>query len=71
MNIITTTSAVARTGATLATPASHPIDTAQPIHQAAERLLPFLEQGKPITTGDLRLAVADSFGGTDAQGFWI
>jgi hypothetical protein len=71
MNIITTTSAVARTGATLATPASHPIDTAQPIHQAAERLLPFLEQGKPITTGDLRLAVADSFGGTDAQGFWV
>ncbi|MCA0279652.1 MAG: strawberry notch family protein, partial [Proteobacteria bacterium] len=47
------------------------MDTAQPIHQAAERLLPFLEQGKPITTGDLRLAVADSFGGTDAQGFWV
>ncbi|CAG0987436.1 MAG: methylase [Rhizobiaceae bacterium] len=71
MNIITTTSAVARTGATLATPASHPIDTAQPIHQAAERLLPFLEQGKPISTAVLGGAMTDNFGGTDAEGFWV
>ncbi|MEQ1956208.1 strawberry notch family protein [Mesorhizobium sp. CN2-181] len=71
MNIVTTTSAAARTAAPLATPASRPIDTAHAIHQAAVQLLPFLEQGKPITTADLRLAVTDSFGGTDAQGFWV
>jgi hypothetical protein len=35
------------------------------------QLLPFLEQGKPITTAALRIAMTDSFGGTDAQGFWV
>jgi hypothetical protein len=71
MNIVTTTSAVARTAALLATPASRSINTAQAIHQAAIQLLPFLEQGKPITTAVLGGAMADSFGGTDAQGFWV
>ncbi|WP_245479316.1 strawberry notch family protein, partial [Mesorhizobium sp. M1A.F.Ca.IN.022.05.2.1] len=47
------------------------MDTAQAIHQAATRLLPFLEQGKPVTTAALRTTMADSFGGTDAQGFWV
>lgn len=71
MNIVTITSAVARTAAPLATPPSDTVDTAQAINQAAERLLPLLEQGKPIATADLRLAMTDSFGGTDAQGFWV
>ncbi len=71
MNIVTTTSAVARTAAPLATPPTGTVDTAQAINQAAERLLPLLEQGKPIATADLRLAMTDSFGGTDAQGFWV
>jgi len=70
MNIFTTPSPAART-APLVAPASHAIDTAQAIHQAAIQLLPFLEQGKPITTAALRTAMADSFGGTDAQGFWV
>ena len=68
MNIVTTTSAVARTAAPPVAPASHAIDTAPAIHQAAVLLLPFLEQGKPITTGALRVAMTYSFGGTDAQG---
>ncbi|WP_292519548.1 strawberry notch family protein [Mesorhizobium sp.] len=34
-------------------------------------LLPFLEQGKPITTAALRTAMTDSLGGTDTQGFWV
>ncbi len=67
MNIVTTTSAVARTAA----PPVDTIDTAQAILQAATQLLPFLEQGKPITAGALRVAMTDSFGGTDAQGFWV
>jgi hypothetical protein len=33
--------------------------------------LPFLEQGNPITTAALGTAMTDSFGGTDAQGFWV
>jgi len=71
MNINSTTSAVARTAAPLAAPAAVAIGTAQAIHQAATQLLPFLEQGQPITTGALRAAMKESFGGTDAQGFWI
>jgi predicted RNA methylase len=71
MNIFTTPSPVARTAAPLVAPASHAIDTAQAIHQAAIQLLPFLEQGKTITTAALRTAMAESFGGTDAQGFWV
>ena len=30
-------------------------------------LLPLLEQGKPITTAALRVAMTDSFGATDAR----
>ncbi|MET2831256.1 strawberry notch family protein [Mesorhizobium shangrilense] len=71
MNIVTTSSAVAPTAAPLANPTPDAIDTAQAIHQAATQLLPFLEQGKPITTATLRTAMTDNFGGTDAQGFWI
>ncbi len=71
MNIVTTPATVARTAARLATPASRAIDTAEALLLAATQLLPFLEQGKPITTSALRLAMTDSFGGTDAQGFWI
>lgn len=71
MNIVTTTSTVAPTAAPLAAPASYAIDTAQAIHRAAVSLLPFLEQGKPITAAGLRTAMTDSLGGTDAQGLWV
>ncbi|MDI6028963.1 strawberry notch family protein [Corticibacterium sp. UT-5YL-CI-8] len=71
MNIVTTNSTVARTVAPLTAPASHAIDTARAIHQAAASLLHFLEHGKPITTAALRTAMTDSLGGTDAQGFWV
>jgi predicted RNA methylase len=71
MNIVTTPATVARTAARLAAPAPHAIDAAQAIHQAAAILLPFLEQGEPVTTSALRVAMTDSFGGTDAQGFWV
>ncbi|RWD52376.1 MAG: methylase [Mesorhizobium sp.] len=71
MNIVTTTSTVARTVASPAAPPTCTIDTAQAIHQAAAQLLPFLEQGIPITTAELRTTMTDSFGGTDAQGFWV
>ncbi len=71
MNIVSGPLAVARTAAPLAAPASDAIDTAQAFHRAAVSLLPFLEQGKAITTAALRTAMTDSFGGTDAQGFWV
>ncbi|MER8579467.1 strawberry notch family protein [Mesorhizobium sp. M1423] len=71
MNIVSTTSTVARTAASLAAPAQDAIDTAQAIHQAAVRLLPFLEQGEPVTTAALRTAMTTSFGSSDAQGFWV
>ncbi|MER9655219.1 strawberry notch family protein [Mesorhizobium sp. M0152] len=71
MNIVSTTSTVARTAASLAAPAQDAIDTAQAIHQAAMLLLPFLEQGEPVTTAALRTAMTTSFGGSDAQGFWV
>ncbi|MDQ6436283.1 strawberry notch family protein [Mesorhizobium sp. LHD-90] len=71
MNMVTTSSAVARTAAPLANPTPDAIDPAQAIHQAAIQLLPFLEQGNAITKSALRIAMTDSFGGTDAQGFWV
>ncbi|MBN9245829.1 MAG: methylase, partial [Mesorhizobium sp.] len=71
MNIVTTPSSAARTAAAVAAPVSHCIDNAQAIYQAATQLLPFLKRGKSITTAALRTAMADSFGGTDAQGFWV
>jgi len=71
MNIVTTASPVARTAAPPVAPAPDPIDTAQAILKAAVQLLSFLEQGKPITTAALRDAMTASFGGTDAQGFWV
>ncbi|MER8772785.1 strawberry notch family protein [Mesorhizobium sp. M0960] len=71
MNIVSTTSAVARTAAPLGAPTHAPINNAQAIYQAAMRLLPFLKQGKPVTTAALRTAMTTSFGGSDAQGFWV
>ncbi|TPJ38530.1 strawberry notch-like NTP hydrolase domain-containing protein [Mesorhizobium sp. B2-6-5] len=71
MNIVSTTSTIARTAASLAAPAQDAIDTAQAIYQAAMRLLPSLDQGKPVTTAALRTAMTTSFGGSDAQGFWV
>ncbi|MER9121272.1 strawberry notch family protein [Mesorhizobium sp. M0954] len=71
MNIVSTTSAVARTAAPLGAPTHAPINNAQAIYQAAMRLVPFLEQGKPVTTAELRTAMTTSFGGSDAQGFWV
>ncbi|MER9850006.1 hypothetical protein NKJ55_22235 [Mesorhizobium sp. M0106] len=71
MNIVSTTSTVACTAASLAAPAQDAIDTAQAIYQAAMRLVPFLEQGKPVTAAALRTTMTTSFGGSDAQGFWV
>ncbi|WP_373424810.1 hypothetical protein [Mesorhizobium sp. SARCC-RB16n] len=62
MNIVSTTSDVARTAAPLGTRAPAASDRVQVIFQAA--LL-------PVTTAALRTAMMDSFGGTDAQGFWV
>ncbi|WP_374940444.1 hypothetical protein [Mesorhizobium sp. INR15] len=71
MNIVTTTPAATRTATHLTAPAPAAIGTAHAIRQAATRLLPFLEQGKPISTSTLHVFMSESFGGTDAQGFWV
>jgi len=71
MNIVTSTPAVTRTAAPIVTPASSSPESAAAIHQAARLLLPFIEQGEPVTTAALRTVMTDGFGGTDAQGFWV
>ncbi|MER9248816.1 strawberry notch-like NTP hydrolase domain-containing protein [Mesorhizobium sp. M0590] len=71
MNIVSTTSTVARTAASLAAPTHASINNAQAIYQSATLLLPFLEQGNPVTTAALRTAMTTSFGGSDAQGLWV
>ncbi|MER9216495.1 strawberry notch family protein [Mesorhizobium sp. M0663] len=71
MNIVSATAAVTRTAAPLDAPTPASINNAQAIYQAATLLLPFLEQGKPVTTAALRTAMTTSFGGSDAQGFWV
>jgi len=45
-------------------------DRADSIFRAAGTLLPHLESGRPVDAGALRAAMTESFGGTDAQGFW-
>ncbi|MES0207324.1 hypothetical protein [Mesorhizobium sp. LNHC209A00] len=69
MNIVTTTPAAPRTASHLVAQSPAGRDKAQAVYQAGMLLLPFLEQGKPVTTA-LRTAMTTSFGGTDAQGFW-
>lgn len=71
MNIVSTTPAVARTTAPLDAPTPASINNAEAIYQAAMLLLPFLEQGEPVTTAALRTAMTTGFGGSDAQGFWV
>ncbi|UVK48221.1 strawberry notch family protein (plasmid) [Mesorhizobium sp. AR07] len=71
MNIVSATAAVTPTAAPLHAPTPASINNAQAIYQAATLLLPFLEQGKPVTTAALRTAMTTGFGGNDAQGFWV
>ncbi|MER9934290.1 strawberry notch-like NTP hydrolase domain-containing protein [Mesorhizobium sp. M0088] len=71
MNIVSATAAVTRTAAPLDAPTPASINNAQAIYRAAMLLLPFLEQGKPITTAALRAAMTTGCGGSDAQGFWV
>ncbi|MFI0848706.1 strawberry notch-like NTP hydrolase domain-containing protein [Mesorhizobium sp. IMUNJ 23232] len=71
MNIVTSTPAVTRTAAPIVTRVSSPEESAAAIHQAARLLLPFLEQGEPVTTTALRKVMTECFGGTDAEGFWV
>ena len=50
--------------------ASATADRAAAIFRAGEALLPCIESGRPVDAAALRTAMSDSFGGTDAQGFW-
>lgn len=49
----------------------NPATRAARILYAANILLPLLERGQSISTVDLRLALTDVFGGSDAHGFWV
>ncbi|WP_137114135.1 strawberry notch family protein [Mesorhizobium sp. GR13] len=71
MNIVTTASTATRTATPHIAPVSARIDGAVAILGAATLLLPSLENGKTISTGTLGAAMAESFGGTDAEGFWV
>ncbi|MBX4922368.1 methylase [Rhizobium bangladeshense] len=61
---------------------SHPQIVSAPSHtktksragkyiEAAGRIGSLLEQGKVVTSGDLRQIMTDFFGGTDAEGLWL
>jgi hypothetical protein len=70
MNIVTTPSA-AITAAPRHASSPAPVDHARAILGAAALLLPSLENGRTVTTAALAAAMAESFGGTDAEGAWI
>ncbi|CCV16349.1 strawberry notch family protein [Mesorhizobium sp. STM 4661] len=71
MNIVTTPSTAAKVAAPHSAPSASAADRARAILGAATLLFPFLETGKAVTTGALAAAMAESFGGTHAEGFWI
>lgn len=71
MNIVATHSATHEVAVSFSPSSVDHIDHANAIFQAAGRLLPVLEKGQVITTKQLGAAMTASFGGTDAQGFWI
>ena len=55
-----------------AEPIAHPAPAkAAAIIAAAERLVPFLTRGQPITTDVLRSVMTEATGGTDAGGAWV
>jgi predicted RNA methylase len=51
----------------LSSPAATP---AARLFDAAQRLLPLLEDGTPFDTGQLRIAMTSAYGQTDAEGAW-
>lgn len=65
MNVITPSAANAAATSLV------PIGRAAAIITAGRALLPFLELGQPIVATDLRTILSDSFGGSDAEGFWF
>ena len=58
------------TAALLAAPVHAAVDPAIAIHQAAQRLLPHLEQGQRINAAILRAAMETAIGASDASGAW-
>jgi predicted RNA methylase len=58
------------TAALSAAPVHAAVDPAIAIHQAAQRLLPHLEQGQRINAAILRAAMEAAFGASDASGAW-
>ncbi|MQW87011.1 strawberry notch-like NTP hydrolase domain-containing protein [Sinorhizobium saheli] len=67
MNVIS--SSAANTAATSLAPADR-AGRAGKILLAGHQLLPFLERCQSIGAADLRAILTDTFGGSDAEGFW-
>ncbi|MEJ6849872.1 strawberry notch family protein [Sinorhizobium fredii] len=67
MNV--TSSRAANAAATSLAPADR-AGRAGKILLAGHQLLPFLERGQSIGAADLRAILTDTFGGSDAEGFW-
>ncbi|MBY5474681.1 methylase [Rhizobium leguminosarum bv. viciae] len=44
---------------------------AEALMDAGGRIMSFLEQGKAVSTTDLRQIMTDVFGGSDAEGLWV
>ncbi|MGO4560172.1 strawberry notch-like NTP hydrolase domain-containing protein [Mesorhizobium sp. 2RAF21] len=71
MNIVMPASAAAPAVPSLAVPGSRASNRAAVILRAAKLLLLPLEGGRAISTNVLAAAMSSSFGGTDAEGFWV
>ncbi len=71
MNIVMPPSVAAPAATTFPTPAPDVGNRGAAILRAAKLLLPSLEGGRAISTNVLAAAMSSSFGGTDAEGFWI
>ncbi|MCB1486405.1 MAG: methylase, partial [Bauldia sp.] len=71
MNIVMPASVAAPAATTFPTLAPDVGNRAAATLRAAELLLPPLEGGRAISTNVLGAAMSSSFGGTDAEGFWI
>ena len=71
MNVVMPAPVAAPAAPSLAVPGSRASNRAAAILRAAKLLLPPLEGGRAISTNVLGAAMSSSFGGTDAEAFWV
>jgi hypothetical protein len=71
MNTVKSSTAAHATAAPLDSPSADSSNRAGNIDLAAGVLVPFIERGRAVRANAPRTAMTWTFGGTDAQGFWL